>query len=87
MFIHVSDDAKAEVCCRFVAGRILEQVRDRIPGQTPRMRINLVRRSCVGLRDICDSQRDAMVTTGHQLDAERFAVEDVLLEELESLFN
>jgi hypothetical protein len=41
-------------------------------------------RVCVGLRDMCDRQHEAMAATGYQLDAQRFAMEDVLLEELES---
>jgi hypothetical protein len=49
--------------------------------------MNSMRRVCVGLRDICDRQREAMAAAGHQLDAERFAIEDVLLEELESWFD
>ena len=45
-----------------------------------------MRRVCVGLREMCDKQREAIAAAGHQLDAERFAIEDVLLEELESWF-
>jgi hypothetical protein len=43
-------------------------------------------RAFAGLREMCDSQREAMAAAGHQSDAERFAIEDVLLEELESWF-
>jgi len=34
-----------------------------------------------------DSRREAMAAAGHQLDAERIAIEDVLLDELESWFD
>jgi len=54
---------------------------------TARQLINSMRRVCAGLRDMCDRQREAMAAAGHQLDAERFAMEDVLLEELESWFD
>jgi hypothetical protein len=66
----------------------MERVRDRMPQQTTaRQLINSMRRVCVGLRGMCDSQREAMGAAGQQLDAERFAIEDVLLEELESWFD
>jgi hypothetical protein len=66
----------------------MERVRDRMPHQTTaRQLINSMRRACVGLRDMCDREREAMAAAGHQLDAERFAMEDVLLEELENWFD
>jgi hypothetical protein len=84
----MSDSAQAELCRRLLVARVMERVRDRMPHQTTaRQLINSMRRVCVGLRDICDRQREAMAAAGHQLDAERFAIEDVLLEELENWFN
>jgi hypothetical protein len=83
----VSDFTELEACRRHLVSRVMERVRDRIPHQTPRQLINALRRACVGLRDISDSQREAMAAAGHQLDPERWAIEDVLLEELESWFD
>ena len=84
----MSDFAQAELCRRLLVGRVMERVRDRMPQQTTaRQLINSMRRVCVGLRGMCDSQREAMGAAGQQLDAERFAIEDVLLEELESWFD
>jgi hypothetical protein len=85
-FIHVSDEIGAETCRSLLAGRVLDRVRDRIPHQTSRQLVNAIRRACVGLREMCDAQREALATAGHQMDAQRFAVEDVLIEELESWF-
>jgi len=84
----MSDSAQSELCRRLLVGRVMERVRDRMPQQTTaRQLINSMRRVCVGLRGMCDSQREAMGAAGQQLDAERFAIEDVLLEELESWFD
>ena len=84
----MSESAQAELCQRLLVGRVMGRVRDRLPHQTTsRQLINSMRRVCVGLRDMCDRQREAMVAARHQLDAERFAIEDVLLEELESWFD
>ena len=84
----MSDSAHAELCLSLLVGRVMERVRDRMPHQTTaRQLINSMRRVCVGLRGMCDSQREAMGAAGQQLDAERFAIEDVLLEELESWFD
>ena len=84
----MSDSAQAELCRRLLVGRVMERVRDRMAHQTTaRQLINSMRRVYVGLRDMCDKQREAMTAAGHQLDAERFAMEDVLLEELESWFD
>jgi hypothetical protein len=77
----------SEACRRHFVGRIMDRVRDRSPHQTPRQLINSIRHACAGLRDMCESQREAMVVAGHQLDAEKIAIEDVLLEELESWFD
>jgi hypothetical protein len=82
----VSDYAQVEDCRRLLAGRVMERVRDRIPHHSHRQLIQSMRLACVGLRDMSESQREAGVAAGHQLDAERFAIEDVLLEELESWF-
>ena len=83
----MKDDAQAEAYRRHLARRIMERVGDRNPHQTPRRLINSMRRACVSLRDMCERQREAMVAAGHHLDAERIAIEDVLLEELESWFD
>jgi len=74
----------SEACRRHLVDRIMDRVRDRSPYQTPRQLINSIRHACAGLRDMCEGQREAMVAAGHQLDAEKIAIEDVLLEELES---
>jgi hypothetical protein len=84
----MSDSARSELCRRLLRARVMERVRDRMPHQTTaRQLINATRRVCAGLRDTCGRQREAMAAAGHQLDAERFAIEDVLLEELESWFD
>jgi len=78
---------QAELCRRLLAGRVMEQVRDRTPHQAPRQLIQSIRRACLGLCEMSDSRREAMAAAGHQLDAERIAIEDVLLDELESWFD
>ena len=84
----MSDAAQSELCRRLLGGCVMERVRERLPRQiTAPQLVNSMRRTCVGLREMCDSQREAMAATGQQLDAERFAIEDVLLEELESWFD
>ena len=74
------------VCRQLLTARVLERVRDRIPHQSARQLANSMRRASAGLRDICASQREALAATGHQADAVTLAIEDVLIEELESWF-
>ena len=80
----VSDDRQITVCRQILIGGVMERVRDRIPHQSPRQLVNAMRRACAGLRDMWASQREALFTAGHQPDAATVAIQEVLLEELES---
>ena len=82
----MSDDRQVAVCRQVLAEGVLERVRDRIPDQTARQLINAMRRACAGLQDSCSNRREALASTGRQADAVTLAIEDVLLEELESWF-
>jgi len=82
----VNDEQQVAVCRQILAGCVLERVRDRIPHQTARQLINAMRRTCVGLRDLCSNQRESLAASGNQADAATLAIEDVLLEEIESWF-
>ena len=80
----MSDDRQIAVCRQMLIGGVMERVRDRIPHQTTRQLVNSMRRACAGLRDMLANQREALSTAGHQPDAVTLAIQEVLLEELES---
>ena len=80
----MGDDRQIAVCRQMLIGGVMERVRDRIPHQTTRQLVNSMRRACAGLRDMLANQREALSTAGHQPDAVTLAIQEVLLEELES---
>ena len=80
------EERQIAVCRQMLIGGVLERVRDRIPHQTTRQLVNSMRRACAGLRDMCMSRQEPLVTAGHQADAETLAIQEVIIEELESWF-
>ena len=82
----MGDKRQVADCRQILAGSVLDRVRDRIPHQTARQLINAMRRTCAGLQDLCSNRRESLAAAGHQTDAATLAIEDVLLEELESWF-
>ena len=81
----MSDERQIAVCRQMLIGGAMERVRDRIPHQTTRQLVNSMRRACAGLRDMVSSQQEAPAA-GRRADAETLAIQEVLIEELESWF-
>ena len=82
----MSDERQIAVCRQMLIGGAMERVRDRIPHQTTRQLVNSMRRACAGLRDMVLSQQEAHAAAGRQADAATLAIQEVLIEELESWF-
>jgi len=82
----VTDERQIAVCRQVLIDGVMERVRDRIPHQTNRQLLNAMRRACAGLRDRWASQQEALAAAGHQADAPTLAIQEVLIEELESWF-
>lgn len=82
----MSDERQIAVCRQMLIGSAMERVRDRIPQQTTRQLVNAMRQACARLRDTCASQQEAFAAAGHQVDASTLAIQEVLIEELESWF-